>query len=255
MGLDTTALQNAILNDFFGQVDLAANLSIGTTLYLSLHTADPGENGTQQTHELGASPYTQCARQPIARNTVSGWTPDFVIDSKMQNTGQITFPQRATAGGTDPVATWWGLGTSVSGAGLLLKRGPLIASGAVWLYGSSRNSVAADTVEVSGFHAGSQTFTDGDEYVFAPLYKDIFPTAATSLTARYKIKAGSLPGAASPYSSANNTVMKFVDQATGAVTLDFTSDGSFQLIKAAPITITNGSFPVFNNLSLSIFQS
>lgn len=258
MGQDTTSLQNAILNDFFGQVDLATNLSIGANLYLSLHFFDPGENGTQQTFEIGAAPYATYARQMVARNTITGWVIDFVTDSKAQNQGQIAFPQR-TAAGTDPVATYWGLGTASSGAGTLLKRGPLIASNAAWLYAVSHDTVTPDLILVSSKHtATNQVFTDGDEYAIQPLYKDTLPAPLVTTT-RYFIANTTLATGAgvatSPLTTQNNAQWKFATVSGAGAVVTMTQDGAFNIIKAAPITITNGSFPVFNALALSIFQS
>lgn len=255
MGQDTTSLQNALLNDFFSQIDFAGNLGITTKVYLSLHFFDPGENGTQLTNEIGAAPYTQYGRQEIVRSGVTAWDIDFVIDSKAQNQSTIAFPQRTTAGGTDPVATYWGLGTSQTGAGQLLKRGPLIASGAKWLYGISNDGAVANEIRVVSKHSGTaQSFADGDEYAIQPLYKDVLPAPLVTTT-RYFIKIGSLPGGVTPYAPAANinTIMNLAT--TGDALVVMTEDGAFNLIKAAPITITNGSFPVFNVHALSIFQS
>ena len=78
-------LENAILNLIFRAVAIAniadnAAASPLTNLYWSLHTADPGEAGTQATSETSYGSY---ARQPVARTTggmshfcpLSHWRP------------------------------------------------------------------------------------------------------------------------------------------------------------------------------------
>lgn len=92
-----------------------------TNLYVSLHTADPGEAGDQTTSE---SAYTSYARVAVAR-TSGGWT---VTNNQAQNTAAINFP--ACTGGTSTV-TYVGIGTASSGAGKLLASGALTSSLAV----------------------------------------------------------------------------------------------------------------------------
>ena len=89
-----------------------------TNLYVSLHTADPGDAGTQTTSEAA---YTSYARVAVARTT-GGWTvtansgtPDSV--SPVAN---IDFP--ACTGSTSAV-THFGVGTASSGTGKLLYSG------------------------------------------------------------------------------------------------------------------------------------
>lgn len=92
--------------------------SAAGSLYISLHTADPGEAGTQTTSE---SAYTSYARVAVAR-TGSGWT---VSGNQVQNAAAITFP--ACSGGSSTV-THFGVGTDLSGAGKLLYKGALTPS-------------------------------------------------------------------------------------------------------------------------------
>lgn len=90
-------------------------------LYVSLHTADPGEAGDQTTSE---ATFTSYARVAVAR-TSSGWT---VATNQASNAAAVTFPQ--CTGGTNTI-THFGIGTSVSGAGKLLYSGALSSSLAV----------------------------------------------------------------------------------------------------------------------------
>jgi hypothetical protein len=87
-----------------------------TTLYVSLHTADPGEAGNQTTSEIS---YTGYARVGVAR-TSGGWT---VTGSSVSPNSTISFGQMtAGAGGT---ATYAAVGTASSGTGKILYSGAL----------------------------------------------------------------------------------------------------------------------------------
>jgi len=86
-----------------------------TNLYVSLHTADPGEAGDQTTSECA---YTSYARVAVARSG-AGWT---VTDNSVSPAATIAFP--AATGGTE-TATYAGFGTDASGAGKLLYSGAI----------------------------------------------------------------------------------------------------------------------------------
>ena len=89
-----------------------------TSLYLSLHTADPGEAGDQTTNEVA---YTNYARVAIVR-TASGWT---VASGVGETAAVTTFPE---CGATPATATHFGIGTDASGAGNLLIHKELTSS-------------------------------------------------------------------------------------------------------------------------------
>ncbi len=92
-----------------------------TVLYVSLHTADPGEAGSQTTSETS---YTGYARVSVAR-TSGGWT---VSGAAASNAAAVTFG--ACTSGT-PTITHAAVGTASSGTGKLLASGALTASLAV----------------------------------------------------------------------------------------------------------------------------
>lgn len=81
-----------------------------TSLYVSLHTANPGASGSQTTSE---ATYTGYARVAVAR-TSGGWT---VTNQTVTPVTSITFPI-GTAG--SETITYFGIGTASSGAGQLL---------------------------------------------------------------------------------------------------------------------------------------
>ena len=86
-----------------------------TNLYVSLHTADPGEAGDQETNECA---YTSYDRVAVARSD-AGWT---VTDNSVSPVADIDFPQ--ATGGTE-TATHVGIGTAASGSGKLLYSGAI----------------------------------------------------------------------------------------------------------------------------------
>lgn len=84
-----------------------------TNLYVSLHTADPGEAGSQTTSE---ATYTSYARVAVAR-TSGGWT---VTANSVSPAAVISFP--ACTGSTNTI-THFAVGTASSGAGKILYSG------------------------------------------------------------------------------------------------------------------------------------
>jgi hypothetical protein len=92
-----------------------------TDLYIALHTADPGEAGTQLTSE---ATYTSYARVAVAR-TAGGWTASA---NPCINAAQISMPQ--CTGGTNTI-TYVSIGTAAAGAGQILYSGALNSSLAV----------------------------------------------------------------------------------------------------------------------------
>ena len=97
------------------------NSATAGSLYVSLHTADPGEAGDQTTNETA---YTDYARVAVARSG-AGWT---VSGNTVSNAALVQFPQCGVTGAT---LTHFGVGTDSSGAGKLLYSGALSSSLAV----------------------------------------------------------------------------------------------------------------------------
>lgn len=125
----TNAFETALLNLIFTNTDLAnvgdaaglQNSATAGSFYISLHTADPGETGSQTTSE---ATYTSYARIAVARSG-AGWT---VSGNSASNAAAITFP--AATGGSNSV-THFGIGSDLSGAGNLFFKGALNAPLAV----------------------------------------------------------------------------------------------------------------------------
>lgn len=113
-------LQNADIANIGDATGLRGSTAAGS-LYVSLHTADPGEAGSQTTSE---ATYTGYARVAVARSA-GGWS---VAGNVGSNASAVGFP--AATGGSNTL-THFGIGTSASGAGKLLLSGALTSSLAV----------------------------------------------------------------------------------------------------------------------------
>jgi hypothetical protein len=99
----------------------ALSWNANTNLYIALHTADPGEAGSQTTSEAS---YASYARVTVARSG-AGWN---VSAGSASNAALIQFPQ--CTGGSETL-TYVSIGTASSGAGQILYSGALNASLAV----------------------------------------------------------------------------------------------------------------------------
>ena len=121
--------ENELLAHIFTNADIALigdatglrGSSTAGSLFVSLHTGDPGEAGNQTTNECA---YTSYARVAVARTT-GGWT---VSGNAVTNAALIQFPQ--CTGGSE-TATHFAIGTASSGTGKILYKGALSASLAI----------------------------------------------------------------------------------------------------------------------------
>jgi len=119
----SNAFENSLLKLIFNATAIAnladnAATSPLTNLYVSLHTADPGEAGDQSTSE---ATYTGYARVAVLR-TSGGWT---VTNNSVSPVANIDFAN-CTAG-TNTI-TYFGVGTAASGAGVLYYSGTVSPS-------------------------------------------------------------------------------------------------------------------------------
>ena len=95
--------------------------SPATTFYVSLLSGDPlvATSQNQTTNEIG---YTGYARMPVPR-TAAAWN---VINGTVAPEEIIEFAVVAGATGTQRTATHFGVGTTLTGAGILLASGALV---------------------------------------------------------------------------------------------------------------------------------
>lgn len=99
-----------------------ATTSPETNIINALHTADPGDTGTQTTSE---TTYTSYARVNVARTT-GGWT---LTGSSISPAAAIVFPTGSGGSGT---LSFWSTGKSGGGASPILWSGavsPTVAAG------------------------------------------------------------------------------------------------------------------------------
>jgi hypothetical protein len=108
---------NTTETDVLGYIFNATAFSwnANSNLYVSLHTADPGETGDQSTSE---ATYTGHNRPTVARSG-AGWT---VVGNTASNAALIQFAQ--CTGGSN-VITHVAIGTAASGTGQILYSGSL----------------------------------------------------------------------------------------------------------------------------------
>lgn len=125
-GQKSSTWANALLLLLFNNTNVAnvgdaTGLRGSTTagsLYFSLHTADPGPGGSQTTSEIA---YTSYARVAVARSS-GGFT---VTTNSVSPAAAVSFPAGTGGSGT---AAFFGIGTAVSGTGVLLYSGPITPS-------------------------------------------------------------------------------------------------------------------------------
>jgi hypothetical protein len=122
----SNAFENSLLRLIFNATAIAnladnASASPLTNLFVSLHSADPGEAGNQSTSE---ATYTSYARVALAR-TSGGWT---VTANSVSPVANIDFP--AATGGTETLS-YFGVGTASTGSGVLYYSGTITPNIAV----------------------------------------------------------------------------------------------------------------------------
>lgn len=142
------AFENDILLAFFNNTAISnmgdaggLRASVGAgSLYVSLHTADPGETGTQATSETS---YTGYARIAVARSG-AGWTVSASAPTQVVNAATVTFGT-STVG--TPTITHFGVGLESSGATRLCFSGALTNSQVINIGGV--NTFAAGALKVT----------------------------------------------------------------------------------------------------------
>ena len=123
----STSYSNSFLNLTFqgtAITGLANNATTSplTSLYVSLHTANPGVGGSQTTSEAA---YTGYARVAVVR-TSSGWST--ATAGSVNPVAAVNFP--AATGGSE-TETYFAIGTAATGAGTVLYVGTVTPNIAV----------------------------------------------------------------------------------------------------------------------------
>lgn len=215
MASKTNAFETDILELIFNATalaDLAENdtTSPATNLYVSLHTADPGEAGDQTTNEAA---YTSYARVAVAR-TSGGWT---VTGNSVSPVAAISFP--AATGGNES-EMFFGVGTASSGAGYLLYKGVIGSA-----LGPFTAIDAGDVITIPGLSGVSVD----DRIAFFPVYGSSLPTGISESTV-YWVKTVS-----------TNDITISATQGGAAVNLTAAGDGV--AYRVSPIAVTSGVTP------------
>lgn len=229
MASKTNTLENGWLALLFNNTALA---QVGDTsglqpsavrgsLYLTLHTADPGEGGNQSTSEATFGGY---ARQAITR-IASGWT---VTGNQVSNTQTLTYT--TCTSGTETL-THFGIGTAAAGAGTLLYSGPLGTS-VLGPFTAQTN----DNITIPGLSG----LAIDDRIAFYPAYGSSLPTGISEGTL-YWVK-----------SVASSIVT--ISTTQGGSTLDITVEGDGLAIKAQVLAMTTGVTPQISAGSLVITE-
>lgn len=126
--------ENDVLVKIFHDTDFSWDAN--TSLYVALHTGDPGEGGSQTTSECAYGSY---ARQAVARDA-TGWD---VAGNTASNDDLIQFPEASSGSET---VSHVSIGTASSGAGQILYSGALAASRSVSTGIQPQFAIAALTI-------------------------------------------------------------------------------------------------------------
>lgn len=221
----TTTFRNKLLNLYFnntGAADIgdATGLRGSTTagsVYISLHSADPGIAGSQTTSEIS---YTGYARVAVGRG--SAFT---VSAGQASNNATITFGA-CTAGTATPM--FFGIGSASSGAGTLDLSGPL---------GTNLGPFTATTADNITFGGLSGVAVD-DRIVFFASPGSMLPTGMTEGTV-YWVKTVS-----------GDVVTIAATQ--GGTVIDLTTAGDGIGFKVSSLAISAGITPSYAASALSV---
>lgn len=218
MPTDTSLLQLIFNATTWASIAQNATTSPATSLYVSLHNADPGDNGTQSTNE---TIYTNYARVAVSRST-SGWIVSGSSPVLVQNAAAITFPQcGATTGDT---ITHWGIGMSGVGAGILIASGPVGAGPALGFTATSATP-GSFTIPSSSFSVNQRV--------------SLYPTATGTLP------AGITEGVVYYVGTVSGNTVTLSTTANNANPVATTTTGAGNIIGQAPLAVANLITPSF----------
>jgi hypothetical protein len=220
--------ENELLALIFTNVDVPLigdaaglqNSAAAGSLYVALHTANPGEAGTQTTSEAAYGSY---ARVAVARSG-AGWT---VATNSVTNAGVVTFPAATSGSETE---LFWSVGTDSSGAGKILYYGPL-GTQVPELFTAATN----DNITIPG-----HSLIVDDRIVFFPVPGDTFPTGLTEGTV-YWVKTAA-------------TDVITISTTQGGATLDITAAGAGWAQKVVGLAVSAGITPSFAAGAIDIFE-
>jgi hypothetical protein len=192
------------------------------SLFVSLHTADPGEAGVQNTSEMTLGSY---ARIGVARSG-AGWT---VATNNASNTAVVRFPSSGSFTSGSETAKFFQIGVSSSGATAVLYTGHL---GDIALAFTAEAST--DLLTVKG-----HTLVDNDEVFVFDVPGQPLPTGL----------------ARGLYFVITPTGDDFqVETTLGGGAVNFTVDGGGYIAKLTPKLLTVGDALTFEIGDLDVFE-
>lgn len=217
------SLENAFLLHYFNNSAIANVGDAGGLLpsatagsvYVTLHTADPGEAGAQNT---SVAAYTGFVYKAVARSSAQ-WT---VSGNQVSNVNAITFAQSSSS----ETEMFWGIGRSSSGAGTLDFKGHIGA--AVKTFTANAADVTADTITCP-----SHGYTTDDRVVFYATMGSTLPTGMTEGTVYFVLASG-----------LTSDVFKFATTSGGAA-INITAVGAGVVGKVTPLAVANLIAPEF----------
>lgn len=235
---DVTAGNSPIFNTF--GLSQAAN---STSVYISLHTGYPDQNGA---NEVTTTNYVDYARSAVLRaksvsaGTTSLWTGTNTAGWYFENAGSISFNPCGV--GTNPatVLTHWGM-WDASAAGNFMCGGPLIASGAIWNIGC-----VVDAFPTTRVYCRSHALSAADIIRMYPIYNGVVNTVI-----------GGTSGFSASVASVDASSPSLYFDIGGAGTVDvasFTTNtaAAFAFIEASSITLAVGKVPTIPALGLRL---
>lgn len=228
--MKTNALETAWLDHYFTNVDIAnvgdaaglQNSAAAGSLYLSLHTAYPGEAGVQNTSEAA---YTSYARKAVARS-IAEWT---VTGDTVTTDNVNAFP--ACTGGSE-TEFFAGIGRQSAGATELDYIVPLGTE-----LGEGTAIAAGDLITIPGLTGVAVD----DRICFFAAPKGPFPSGLTAGTV-YWVKT-----------VATNDVTVSLTQ--GGAAVDITAAGVVMAWEMAGLAVSAGITPQFAAGALSVKEA
>jgi hypothetical protein len=231
MSAFSNSLENDFLLHYFQNADIAnvgdagglQNSTTAGSLFVSLHTANPGEAGSQTTSECA---YTNYARVAVARSS-AGWT---VASNAVSNAAAVTFPESDTS----ETAMFWGIGRSTSGAGTLDFYGHI---------GAAVKLLVVEAADLTGndITVPSHGYVNDDRVVFYATMGSALPTGITEGTVYFVL--------------ATTTDTFTISTTQDGSAVDITAVGSGVVGKVTPIAIADTIAPNFaiGALQVSLF--
>ena len=192
-----SATDNPICNNLgikqLSPTALPSSTGVANNLYVSLHTANPGEVGS--TAEVTTAAYGGYLRSAVPRSrsidtsaTANYWTPTSSVGVYFTNVNSIQFP--AMTGGAGATISHWGIWDASSG-GNMLWYGPLVpAASAIATAFKVGFTTTASAVTVNSKAHG---LAGGETIVLYELYNGFVQTLTGGTQGVTKVVAGGPP--------------------------------------------------------------